>query len=113
MTKTSLVQPGIGAMKRKGWLDIPGGFRLFFNRELPLRYKLTAVVAGIAITAAVVAMELPLETIVGGLLNLPGITLDLLVDGAEIVIGPVLFAAITLPHIARKRLQNIEINPVQ
>ena len=91
-----------GSRQGLGLLNIRLGISRLLDRRVPFRYKAAALGIGIAITAAIIALELPFETVVAALLNLLGFGLDALVDGAEIVVGPVLFAALAMPTLTRK-----------
>lgn len=79
------------------------------DRRVGLGVRLLALVMGGALTAAIISMELPVEGIVAALLNLPGIGLDLLVDGIEWLVAPVLFAALLLPHLAPRPLVDEQV----
>ena len=71
------------------------------SRNVPLIRKVAALGFGALLTAVLIALELPVESIVAGLLNLFGIGLDVVFDGFEIVVGPVLFAALLMPRLYR------------
>ena len=97
------------AMKRHtengGVLDIKYGFSLFKDRNVPATSKLLALTIGIAATALLMAMEAPLELILGIFIPFFGLTSDVLVDGIEVIVFPMLIACIVLPRlVARKRL---------
>ena len=57
-----------------------------------------------ALTTLLIGLELPIEAIITGLLNLLGLGMVTAVDGIETIVGPVLFAALLLPHLAPKEL---------
>lgn len=82
-----------------GLLDVKFGFALFRDRSVPTLRKILALGIGIGVTAILVALELPVEAAVAGLLNLLGFGLDALVDGLEVVACPLLVASLLLPHL--------------
>lgn len=98
-------QQAVQAQTRSGGLlDIRFGFSLFRDRRVSLFTKLFALGLGAALTALLIGLEFPIETIIAAMLNLLGIGLDSLVDGMEALIGPVLFAALLLPHLTPREL---------
>lgn len=95
----------LGQAKGRGWLNVPLGIALLKDRRVPVGKKLFAVGLGLALTAGLAALELPLETILAALLPFAGVALDVLFDGAEFILLPFVFAAIFLPHLCRKSIQ--------
>lgn len=89
-------------LARRKIVDIRAGIALFRSRDVPFRYKLLCVAIGVALTALVEFLELPVETILAALLGPLGLGIDVAIDGAEAVALPLLFAAALLPHIAPK-----------
>ena len=87
-----------------GLLDIRFGFALFRDRRVSLGTKLLAVTLGAALTGLLIGLELPFEAIVTGLLNLFGLVPAAMLDGLEAIVGPLLFAALFLPHLTPKEL---------
>jgi len=84
----------------KPLLDIRLGFALMRDRRVPLRSKLVAILLGLAVTALVEFLELPVEALISMLLPVLGAAGDLVLDGAEIVAGPLLLANVLLPCLA-------------
>lgn len=84
-----------------GLLDIRYGFSLLTSRNVPVMRKVLALGIGALLAAIVISLELPFESIVAGLLNLFGIGLDVVFDGFELIVGPVLFAALLMPKLHR------------
>jgi hypothetical protein len=76
------------------------GYALLRDRRVPIRAKLIALGIGAAGVGAIELLQLPVEGVVAALLPLMGAAGDLALDGAEAVIGPVLIAALLLPHLA-------------
>jgi hypothetical protein len=76
------------------------GYALLRDRRVPIRTKLIALGIGAAGVGAIELLQLPVEGVVAALLPLIGAAGDLALDGAEAVIGPVLIAALLLPHLA-------------
>ncbi len=87
--------------ERHGILEIGKGFQLFRSRQIAMTTKFGAFSVGALLTALLVMLEAPIETIVGVLLP-PAIAVDMVVDGAEVIILPLLIAAAVLPHLVRK-----------
>ena len=86
--------------KRPPLLDFGLGFALLKDRRVPLRSKGTAVLLGCVATAALIALELPVEALIALLFNVPGLGLDFAIDGLEAVAGPLLFGALLIPRLA-------------
>jgi hypothetical protein len=80
-------------------LDVKFGFALMRDHRIPLRSKAAALVLGLAITALVELLELPVEGLLSMLLPILGIAGDVVIDGAELIAGPLLLAAL-LPFLA-------------
>jgi len=96
------------AMKRHtengGPLDIKYGSSLFKDRNVPATSKLLALTIGIGVTALLMALEAPLELILGVFIPFLGLTSDLFIDGIEVVVFPLLIACLVLPRlVTRKR----------
>ena len=82
-----------------GTLDLRGGMNLLRDRSIPIGHKLLALALGGALTWLLVALEAPLEGILALFVPFAGAALDLMIDGAEFLILPVIFAALMLPHL--------------
>src|SRR5207247_5720304 len=85
---------GRQTMPRNGrppMLDFRLGFALFGDRRVPVASKALALFAGGILVMALVSMELPVEVLMAGLLNVLGVGVDLAVDGMEMLVGPVVF----------------------
>src|SRR5258706_13425465 len=80
--------------------DIGLGFALLRDRRVPIIRKLAALGLGGMAMAALVMLELPMEGLIAALLNLPGIGLDFLVDGLEILAGPLVIGSLFLIRLA-------------
>jgi hypothetical protein len=85
-------------------LDVGLGFSLLRDRRVPVTTKLMALVLGVAAVFALSALELPVELLIAALLNVPGIGLDLVVEGVEIIAGPILFGSLFLLRMAPRGL---------
>ncbi len=90
-------------VRRGGLFDAKYGFALFKDRGVPVTAKLSALFIGVAITALLLAVEAPLELLLGIFLPFIGEAADLLVDGAEVIIFPMLIACMVLPRIVAKQ----------
>ncbi len=85
-------------------LDIKLGFALMRDRRIPLRSKLFSVLLGLAVTGLVEFLELPIEGVLSALLPILGLAGDAVLDGAELVAGPLLLAHLLLPFVAPRTL---------
>jgi hypothetical protein len=85
-------------------LDIKLGFALMRDGRVPLRSKAFAVLLGLAITGMVEFLELPVEGILSMLLPILGAVGDVVVDGAELLAGPLLLAGALLPFVAPRHI---------
>jgi hypothetical protein len=54
---------------------------------------------GAACIGALEVLELPLEGVLAAILPLIGITGDIVFDGAEAIVGPVIIATMVLPYL--------------
>ena len=90
--------------KPGGFLDIKFGFSLLRDGRVPVVTKALAIALGAGITVAVIALEFPIEAILGLFLPFLGFGLDFIADGLEAVLLPFVFAAMLLPHLTPKQL---------
>lgn len=84
-----------------GALDVRYGFSLLRDRNVPMYPKVLSLAIGIAVTALLFALEAPLEFLIGLFVPLFGLELDLLVDGIELLVVPVVIASLVLPRLVR------------
>jgi hypothetical protein len=75
------------------------GYTLLRDRRVSIRTKLIALGIGAAVIAAIEVIQLPVEGVIAALLPFIGTAGDIALDGAEAVVGPVLIAALLLPHL--------------
>jgi len=87
-----------------GFLDLRLGWMLLRDRRVPVASKLAALGIGIALTGALVAVEAPLEALLGIFVPFLGIAADMMIDGLEIVVLPLVFACFFLPRITPRQL---------
>lgn len=87
--------------QKDGILDIRRGFQFFKDRRVAVGTKFGAFTIGALVTGLLVMLELPLEVILS-LLMPSAFIIDGLVDGAEIILLPVIIAAAVLPHLVRR-----------
>lgn len=85
---------------RRPVLDLRLGFALMRDRRVPLRSKVLSLLLGLGITAIVEFLELPIEGVLSALLPVLGIAGDIVLDGAEMIAGPLLLANALLPFVA-------------
>ncbi len=88
--------------KSRGFFDIKLGFKLFRDRRVSQRAKLLSISFGCLILAGMLALELPVETVLASLLV--GLPIDFVFDGLEMVVAPVIFSSLVLPWIAPRNL---------
>jgi hypothetical protein len=93
-----------GGHLQGGRLDVKLGFALFKDRRIPAWTKLAALALAGAITALLVTLEIPLESIFALILPVLGLTLDIVADGLEAVALPLLIGALLLPFVAPRSL---------
>jgi hypothetical protein len=80
-------------------MDIKLGYALLRDRRVPTRCKVFALAIGLLVVAAIEILEIPAEGILAALVPVLGLAGDLLIDGAQTFLLPVLFASILLPYI--------------
>jgi len=93
-----------GNGRRAPLIDVGLGFALLRDRRVPVAKKGLALLLGGLAIAGLIALEAPVEMLIGLLLNAPGLGMDLLVDGIEMLAGPVLIASLLLTHMAPKEI---------
>lgn len=87
-----------------GVLDLRFGLHLLTrDRNVPIVYKMLALGLGAALTFLLNILEIPLETMLAVFLPVIGFGADLIWNGLEAVVCPILFAALLLPHVAPKQ----------
>ena len=102
----------IGEGKR---LDLRLGMTLFRDKRVPATAKLGAMAIGLAAMMVWNILELPVEALIAFLLPLVGMGIEIAWNGAQTVIGSLLFASLALPYVAPKMLVQAiraEQNPV-
>ena len=87
---------------RRGWFDFKLGFALLRDRRVSILTKLAAIASGITLTAIFVAIEVPLESLIGILMPFLGLAIDIAFDGLELLVLPALIAAIVIRWLAPK-----------
>jgi hypothetical protein len=81
-------------------MNIQLGYALLRDRRVPLRPKIIALAIGAACFGLIEILQIPLESVFAAVLPILGIAGDVVLDGAEAVLGPVLVATILLPYLA-------------
>jgi hypothetical protein len=76
------------------------GYALLRDRRVAVRSKLVALTVGLAITGLVELLQLPFESVFALLAPVAGAAGDIVIDGAEAVIIPVLVATVPMPYLA-------------
>ncbi|MEA2552160.1 MAG: hypothetical protein QOJ65_336 [Fimbriimonadaceae bacterium] len=87
---------------RGGVLDSRSGLDLFRDPRVPVSAKVAAVVLGIAITLLLQVIEAPIELLLVVLLPGFGLGLDLLLNGLEILMLPIVISCLILPRLVRQ-----------
>jgi len=85
-------------------LDMKFGFALMRDHRIPLRSKAMAVLLGLGITGLVEVLEIPVEGILSILMPILGAAGDVVIDGAELVAGPLILASLLLPFLAPRQI---------
>lgn len=80
------------------------GWALARDRRVPAGKKALALGVGTLMTALLIALEVPLEAVVAFFLPIVGDLIDFAIDGVEVLLLPILFASMTLPHLLPKHL---------
>jgi hypothetical protein len=81
-------------------MNIQLGYALLRDPRVSLRPKLIALAIGAAGVGLIELLQIPLESAFALILPVAGIAGDVVLDGAEAVIGPVLVATLLLPYLA-------------
>ncbi|MGA3170796.1 MAG: hypothetical protein ABSE62_07255 [Chthoniobacteraceae bacterium] len=89
---------------RKSLIDVRLGFALMRDRRVPLRSKALALLIGLALTCIAAVLELPIEGWLSLLVPVLGAAGDMVVDGAEMIAGPLFLAAALLPCLAPRAI---------
>ena len=77
------------------------------DRHVPVKSKALALAIGCGLTTALVALEVPLESVLGILLPFIGEALDLFVDGLEVLVLPMVLASAVLPYLLPRQLARV------
>jgi hypothetical protein len=89
----------IGEGKR---IDAKLGIALFRDRRVPVPAKMAAIALGFVLMTVLNALQLPLDAVIAFLLPFVGLGVELMWNGAETLIGTLLFSALALPFVAPK-----------
>ena len=81
-------------------LDLKLGYALLRDRRVPFRAKAASLALGLGALLLVGVLELPVEAIMAALVPFVGLGGDVLLDGVEIIVGPLLAACLVLPYLA-------------
>ena len=80
--------------------NIQLGYALLRDQRVPIRPKLIALAMGGAVVGFIELLQIPLESVFAVILPVIGIAGDVILDGAEAVIGTVFVATLLLPYLA-------------
>ena len=81
-------------------MNAPLGYALLRDRRVSLRSKFVALGAGLVVLGVIEILQIPLESVVAFVLPGVGAASDVVVDGAEAFIVPVLVATLLMPFLA-------------
>ena len=81
-------------------MNAPLGYALLRDRRVSLRPKFMALGAGLIVLGVIEVLQIPLESVLAFVLPGVGAASDVVVDGAEAVIVPVLVATLLMPMLA-------------
>src|SRR5258708_482294 len=81
-------------------MNLPLGYALLRDRRVSVRSKVTALTIGLAINGLIELLQLPFESVFALLLPFAGAAGDIVIDGAEVVIVPMLVATVLMPYLA-------------
>ena len=94
----------LGQAHSHGWIDLKLGLALLRDQRVSVLAKLASVASGVGLTAVMIALEVPLEGIIGALLPILGIMFDVAFDGIEFLILPVVIGSIVIRWFAPKHV---------
>ncbi|HTQ10902.1 MAG TPA: hypothetical protein VMI31_12575 [Fimbriimonadaceae bacterium] len=87
------------AARPGGFLDFRYGFELMRDHGVPVGSKVVALGCGVCLTTLLIVLEVPLEGVAGLFLPVVGLVTDSMVDGLELIVLPIVFACLILPHL--------------
>lgn len=70
------------------------------DRRVPIGPKIVSLGIGAFAVAVPVALEVPLEALLGVFVPLLGFAADVAIDGLEVIVLPILIGCLVLPKIA-------------
>ncbi|MEY2485950.1 MAG: hypothetical protein QOH39_1598 [Verrucomicrobiota bacterium] len=79
--------------------DLKLGYALLRDRRVRFRSKAASLAIGLGVLVLVGVLELPVEEIIAAVVPFAGVGGDLLLDGVEIIVGPLLVACLVLPYL--------------
>jgi hypothetical protein len=85
-------------------IDAKLGIALFRDKRVPVAAKMAGLALGFVLMTVLNALELPIEAVLAFLVPFFGLGLELMWNGAETVVGTLLFSAVALPFIAPKQI---------
>jgi hypothetical protein len=81
-------------------MNIQLGYALLRDQRVPIPPKLIALAIGAAVVGFIELLQIPLESVFAVILPVIGIAGDVILDGAEAIIGTVFVATLLLPYLA-------------
>lgn len=85
--------------------DLRLGYAMLRDNRVPLKYKALAIGIGAGLTGLLLALELVPEFL-AAVTPIIGLVADIMFDGLEVVIVPVVVGCLSLPFLAPRELVN-------
>ena len=99
-----LVTNAVAKQVQGGVIDVKLGWSLLRDKRVPIKSRLLALAIGAVAVAALISLEAPVELLLGMILPFAVLPFDMVLDGAEAVVGPFVVAAILMPYLAPPEL---------
>ena len=93
----------MGYVRRKGWIDVPGGLALMRDPSVALGSKVQALGLGFVLMLVLQALEFPVEALLDAMTGFLATPLMFAFDGLEFIALPILFGAAILARTAKRR----------
>ncbi|MHB8637634.1 MAG: hypothetical protein ACYC96_14295 [Fimbriimonadaceae bacterium] len=93
----------LGHRAARRFLNFKLGWQLFRDPRVPVYTKALALSVGALVTVLLMVCEIPLEGLLGLLIPFAGFAADVMFDGAELILFPLLIAMAILPYLVKAR----------
>jgi len=81
------------------------------DRRVSILKKLAAIATGVTFTAILVALEFPLESLIGLIVPFLGLAVDIAFDGIELLVLPLLVSTLVIRWLAPRAIVEEHLNP--